>query len=421
MKLKVRIDDTVSFFYVLFAIWSLNPYFTWKTYLNGVFGYIGSIPMRSMFALLSCIMGIYYIFRTHKKGKMSKMGIIVMADALILLEICGGVGSDMFNTAWISYIAIAILLFLPTKVQKRTFELFMTLFTVTLIPSLLFYLLDLVGLHLPYSILPSYESIKASAGIYYKHRFLSAQLINPMAIINRFNGIYFEAGILGTVTAMLLGIRKYDFIGKGKWREKILLVSGISSMSIAFILLTLLYFIAKNLQIKKLKNVTILVGIMAAYIIFTTVPLQNPVLTNIQKRITIVDYSLQGDNRTSKGYDRIMEDFYLAPIQTRILGYGKDSFGKIQADRQVDGSSYKSIIYDYGYLGIMLYISWFVVYAVEANRKLKILMSSLLPIVLMQLANIYQNPAVFPIYFVLIFSGGIAEISQEVNLNESTV
>lgn len=412
MKLKLRLDDIVSLCYVLFAIWTLNPYFTWSSYLGGVFGYInGNIPIRSIFALLSCIMAILYIGKTHKKGKLSRMSLFIVIDAVILLGVCGG---NLFDTAWISYIAIALFLMIPVCLQKRTFEMFMSIFVITLIPSLIFYLLDFVDIHLPYSVLNSYEAIKVNSGIYYKHRLFSAQLINPMSSINRFNGIYFEAGILGTLAAMLLGVKEYSIVGKGKWREKILFIAGICSFSLAFIMLSLIYYIVKNVAVHKLKNIAIVAGIIVAYIVFTTIPLSSPALSNIQRRMTIVDYTLQGDNRTSKGYERIMEKFYTSSPEKKIFGYGRDAFEKIQTERNADGSSYKSILYDYGYLGILTYGAWFIIYAREARKKLKLPMPSLMTVVLMQFANIYQNPAVFPIYFVLIFSGGIAVISKEV-------
>lgn len=418
MSLKVKVGNIVALFYVLFALWTLNPYFTWTSFHGGMLGYVnGSVPVRSLFALISGIVGLYYMAITHKTGKLTEMSVVIILNAVVLLGICGGIGSNLFDFTWISYISIAIFLFLPLDLQSRTFEMFLSVFVITLIPSLIFYLMDLIGLHLPYSVLPPYETIKLNAGIYYQHRILSAQLINPIAIINRFNGIYFEAGILGTIAAMLLGIKKYDFIGKGKWREKILLISGIFSMSLAFILLSIIYFISKNLLAGKLKNTAILVCIVAIYFTFISIQFTNPVLENIQNRITIVDYSLQGDNRVSKGYERVMDRFYDSPPITTLIGNGKGSFGKIQGEMNFDGSSYKSILYDYGYLGFIMYVGWFIMYGIKAMRKLKLEFSSILPVVIMQLANIYQNPAVFPIYFVVIFAGGIAELSQEAENN----
>ena len=392
--------------------------------MGGAFGYInGSIPIRSLFALLASSMGVYYISKTHNIGKLASMGILIIFNALLLLGVCGGVGKNIFDKTWISFIAIAVFVFLPANVQAKTFNEFMTLFTVTLLPSLLFYILNLIGISIPYSILPSYEAIKSSAGIYYRHSFLSAQLINPVAVINRFNGIYFEAGILGTVSAMFLCVKKYSFRGKDKWREKILLVAGILSMSIAFILLSIIYFVSKNIASHNFKSVVALVAIMIIYSIAVSVPLRNPALANIQKRITVVDYSLQGDNRVSKKYDQVMEEYYASNFKTHLIGFGRGTFGKRQGKLNFDGSSYKSILYDYGMLGFALYVGWFILYGIKANIKFRIKLLDWLPVAIVQLANIYQNPAVFPIYFILIYSGGLAELYQrrEKNAEVETV
>ncbi len=418
MKLKLKIKNIVAVLYVLFALWSLNPYFTWQSYVGGAFGYInGSIPVRSVFALLASIMGVYYIVVTKKKSEMSEMGVLIIICAIVLLGVCGGLGSNIFNTTWISFIAIAIFLFLPISLQKVTFDIFVTLFTVTLIPSLIFYLFALIGVNLPYSVLLPYETIKINGGIYYQHRLFSALIINPAVSLNRFNGIYYEAGILGTMISMILGIKKYGFNGKEKWREKILFVAGILTMSLAFILLTAIFFLSKSIAEHKVKNAISLTIIIIGYLVFVSVPFSNATLANIQNRITIVDNSLQGDNRVSRGYERAMEEYYNADLKTKLFGYGRGTFGRLQGVSGFDGSSYKSILFDYGYVGFLLCISWFIFYGVRSFRKFKIPMVALFPVIIVQLANMYQNPAVFPIYFMLIFIGGIAELAQEEKRN----
>ena len=69
MKLKVRkpnfIGEILVILAVLYAFYSLEPYFTWKTYNGGAFGYfLGSIPYRSVFGILFIL-----CFLIKTKGK----------------------------------------------------------------------------------------------------------------------------------------------------------------------------------------------------------------------------------------------------------------------------------------------------------------------------------------------------------------
>lgn len=426
---RVSLTDAIVFFYTLYAFYALNPYFTWKTFWGGAFGYsFGAFPIRSLFALIACGLGIFYILRTNKKSRDTSLsGFTLLLVAFVFLVICGGDNNSPIDTSWVSFLSIAVFLFLPRKIQCKTLRSFTTLFVITLIPSLFFYIFaDIIGINVPFTVLSPDDVAKITGGAYYKHRLLSVQLVTPVSVINRFYGIYYEAGVVGTVSALLLGVNNYDFLGKGKWKEKTLLLAGICSISLSFILLTVIYYVTFNITQHKFKNAAWLIALALIYITFISVPFNSPVLSNVQSRLSIVDYSLQGDNRTSTIYISTYETIFRENTWIQLFGHGRDSFSYIQGQRGFDGSSYKSIIYDYGFIGFGLYILWFVLCTLNLSYRNSGKLLYFLPILFMQLANIYQKPDIFPFYCVIIFVGGLAmqvsersktEISQVLSNN----
>lgn len=426
MKSKYKIKYTTmaslmtAFFYAMFAFWSLNPYFTWNTYKNGIFGKIGVFPVRSIWAILSIMAAMYYIVKKEKvKAHIFQPAIIMILTVSFMLICCGGVNSTPFDTAWLSFFAIFILLLLPKDVQKQTLNIFSIIFTVFLIIPIITYIItEILKINIPYSVLYPPESEKIKIGVFFKHRFLSAQFSQDTLQYVRFNGIYYEAGVIGTICGLLLGAYGYNVLGKDTWKQKIWLLCGICSLSLSFILFTALFWIIKNLCELKIKNVIIIFLSLLTYFIFISISFSNPALQSIQRRVTFDENKLQGNNRVSQGYSKAFDDFYVGSTFNQLFGYGRDSFAKIQRERNFDGSSYKSIVYDYGYLGFSIYLIWFIYTIYYVAKKYKIKIKEFLPILIMQLANIYQKPDIFAIYYIIIFIGGIVLIIDKEKKNE---
>ena len=408
---EIKLSSIVSWVYVLFAFYSLNPYFTWRTFYGGVLGYIGFIPVRSIFALFAIVLSLVYLKNIKRYNKkMQSSCIYFLIVCTFLLVVCGLKNNSPFDSVWISFVACAIFILLPLRIQVKTLNYFMSLYVVTLIPGLIMYLLEsLMNISFPYDILKASDSIKSDAGVFYKSRFLYSQITSPATIFPRFNGIYYEAGVVGTVSGILLGAYNYEIQGRNKWREKIIFFSGICSLTLSFFIFAIIYFCVNNITKGKIRNVIAIFMFVLVYFIFVNVPLPSPALSTLQSRMTIVDFALNGDNRTNNAYDQAFETLYDKGAASLLFGEGRDSFQReLKSYLYADGSSYKNIIYDYGFLGFILYVSWYFYVTIQVACKFGMHWKCLLPLLLMQIANIYQRPDIFAFYFFLIFIGGLS-------------
>lgn len=149
------------------------------------------------------------------------------------------------------------------------------------------------------------------------------------------------------------------------------------------------------------------------YIGFINIDFSDPTLSTLQNRIIITESGLVGDNRTNDAFDALMDDFNRSDLYTRLFGAGDGAIGEIQASRNIDGSSYKCMIYNFGYVGYGLSIIWLVMYGIiqmKQKRSDRVQMFSLL---VLYLANMYQRPSVFYMGYLLIMFGGMVKAYPE--------
>lgn len=402
----IHLTDAVAWLFAFFAFCASNPYFLWRTFLGGYIGYVaGVIPTRSVVALLALIAAGYYILKRGKINRLTSVSSIrLLGVVFFMLVISGGSNNKPFSTTWITFLCEAVFLLMPTEVIIKSLKIYKKLFAVTLIPALIIYIMTVwLKIGLPYFVLAAESSAKTSLGYSYKCYILSVQLYRSIDSNLRFMGIYYEAGFMGTLCAMLLTTDRYRLRGEGTFLNKVLFVSGCCSLSLAFFAITIIYLVLFNLQQKKVRNYVYFFTILIAYFLFVSIPISNPSLHRLQSRVMVVDGQLQGDNRSSKGYQRIYESLYSQSADKILMGMGSGAFAIRQAAGYNDGSSYKSIIYDYGIIGFGLYILWYFAYPIKMVRIRGQRYSRFLPFVVVQVASIYQLPSIFNPSMLLIF------------------
>ena len=315
--------------------------------MGGIFGKIGFFPVRSIWALLSIMASMYYMAKKRKiEMYLPQPALIMIIIVSVMLICCGGINSNPFDTAWLAYIAIFVLLLLPREIHKETVEIFAIIFTIFLIIPIITYILtEILKINIPYSIIQPQESEKINIGVFYKNRLLSVQFSQNALQYSRFNGIYYEAGVIGTICGLLLGVYNYELIGKNTWKQKIWLLCGACSLSLSFILFTTLFFIVKNITESRIKNVVIIFCVILLYFAFISINFSSPALQSIQRRITFDGIKLQGNNRVSQGYNVAFSKLQDDNIFKKMFGYGREAFAKVQKEEKFDGSSYKSIMF----------------------------------------------------------------------------
>ncbi|MCI8514242.1 MAG: hypothetical protein HFI93_06380 [Lachnospiraceae bacterium] len=406
-------EGLVSVLFILYAFLRCWPYFLWENYQNGVFSTIGGVSTSIVFALLAITGGIAYILVTRAtvipKSKFLLSAAVVICMFLYYL-VTDRHGRSLFNISWLHYLALAVFLLMPDRVIVRTLNNFTKLYVITLIPALIWYFLtNLLGMQIPYTPLESTHSGKVALGMSYKHYPGGCQIVSRWdpTMNYRFNGIYDEPGVIGTMSGLLLATRQFRFRDDQKrfsYISLILLMTGVVSFSLAFYVFVILFYISKNLTSGKFKGAVALTALLVAYIVFINMPIENQMFKLIQQRITITAAGLAGENRTTDVFDEVYDQFqHGEDLSVLLFGNGIGA-----ADGRAFGAmTYKMIIYDYGYIGFALFVFWILCYAMYAYRRSRSSAGMIGTLTILVFANIYQRAGLFYFHYMMIFVGGL--------------
>lgn len=176
----------------------------------------------------------------------------------------------------------------------------------------------------------------------------------------RFNGPFDEAGVVGTIGALLLCINGYQL---KDWRNIVIFISGLLSLSLFFYILTGVFIILQSVLVKR--RVWLALVIVGAFAGFYFLTQDNEVLSQYMWRRLSLDEEgqLVGDTRMSES-----ADFYYE----KVKGSSEFFFGVRNRDEIVNNlegsSSYKVVILYNGIVFFLLYCLSFVILG-HKNRK----------------------------------------------------
>ena len=95
----------------------------------------------------------------------------------------------------------------------------------------------------------------------------------------------------------------------------------------------------------------------------------------------------------------------------RTIGYGSVAMGEKQDELLIDGASYKSLIYNFGFLGFGISLVWLLVYSIHYKKVTK--NRYIWVIFIIYLLNIYQRPSAFFPPYLMIALGGIEKLESD--------
>ena len=409
-NLEYSLNLAMSVLFVLYCFYSygLQPYFTWKTFYGGIFGFAGNVPFKSILALFIVILSIFWFMKKQPCNKIMIFFAVWLFFTCIIGMFRGG-ASRIFSAGWLIYIVSAMFILSSEDIKSYSYKLLYNIFVITLIIPIIIYIIIHIGITVPFMKIEAFEDLKTNYGTYYKIYPLASQWANDYIgsyYDLRLCGIYNEPGVVGTYTALLLCIEEYKL--KGNWKNKILFIGGILSFSLAFYFLTIAFFIGKLIHLKR-KNIFIFIIIIISYIVFININISNPDIANIQSRLKITSIGLEGDNRTNVQYNKIINEFLENKNITSLLfGNGDMAMNTIQTEKSIDGSSYKELIYNFGFLGFMSQILWLILFIfIIRNNNKHIDKKFLIILLFVYLLNLYQRPSMFALQYLIIFVGGI--------------
>ena len=231
---------------------------------------------------------------------------------------------------------------------------------IILVPSILFFLLYLLGYPLPSYDLQFGDNFYSFTNYYF---FLldDRQLF---AFIPRFQSIFLEPTYLGSTAAVLLMTQRGEW---KKWYNIAMIISILISFSLAgYVYFTVIIFLNLWTKGKRIfKNIIIAVSVIALFTIgsFFYNNGDNLVHDLIMLRLEIEDGGLAGDNRVTDTFEADFEN---------LLGSSDIIFGR-DFDNEFGNSGYKVIIYDLGIVGFILYfIFYFTAISNASNIRAKL-------------------------------------------------
>ena len=415
LKYKIRTKYIILLCFALYAFLSNKPFFIWETYRDGAFSSVAGVPILSLLSVLTVVLTIFYLGKNNKfKRRDLYLALGIGISSIFLVGFAGG-ASHVITFEWLIYIVPMLFLLFSDEDKIIAYDMYIFLFAITLVFPMIYYLLTKIGVNIPYSELASYEEIKVVANNFYKlYPFGAAQFTHrydPWLAELRMSGIYDEAGRLGTLAGLFLVSERFAI--RKNWRNVIILLGGILSFSVAFYVIVVVYFLIENIRQKKIKNILWLTSVIVVYLIFISVDFSNPALSYVQNRIVFNETGFSGNNRTNDAFNDLYNSIYSGNIYNLFFGYGYGALGLLRSTSLIDGSSYKTLIFDFGLVGFISQILWLFVFTYYQSKSLsRDDKSKCYTILVVYLLNMYQRPTMFNMVYLLIFIGGVLKIKN---------
>jgi hypothetical protein len=391
-------ETILSLLFAIDAILFLGPFYMWPDFKYSIIFIFAYRIIQIMIIPLS----IMYLLKKYisKKNIILSFGVgIILCYFEFYQYNFTGIGMG----ALIKILDIIFFVLVEDNLKRKSFILFRNILAVLLIPGIIIFCFNLININIPYSILEPWETMKAEEGGFYRNYIFAVVLDSPYyagSSVRRMCGIFNEPGVVGTLAAlMLMGTSIFDKRKVEKKVRIIYLLSGICSLSIAFFVLVTLY--VGGLFFKKRTGIFILLSILSILLmagLYISIPEGHFLNKYFFDRIIITSEGISGNNRAG---DKFSEEYgYYLDTGNIIFGEGQ---GRSYDSDVAGSSSYKMLIWDYGFIWFIFSIGWIILaMLLTVPVKNRNFIGCLL-----FLLSIYQRPHVFNIAYIIILLGGV--------------
>ena len=316
----------------VFVFITFQPYFTWyfPISLSGVATYISAI-----------------FFIKYKKPNNSPTVII-----LFLLYVYVSIRGGFSFLGALANLCLVPMIMTRENFLVQVFEKFRKLYSILIgISLLVFILVVFLQINLPYQILEPLNSSKEEA-YYHAYPFLTVFYSYGIPL-PRFCGLFDEPGVVGTISGALLVLTRFNLRDK---YNILILLSGIFSASLFFIVLCLVYVLLFTKGRYKIYG--------AAIIAILLIIASNNEITQqlINERLVFEDGRLAGDSRST----HLSASWYTNFVHSPSFYFGLGNNAHLIHNE--GGCSYKDLIIDYGIIFLVLYVLCFSIPAFLKNR-----------------------------------------------------
>lgn len=366
---------TAAFFSAIILFYMSAPYFVWH-------GFFGSIYVKTILAFI--LGGLFFVNRRKQTGFEISLFFLLFGTMIVYFV----VSRRNFNF-FLSLFPVVLVPFTKESFSRIVFRQFINIFVLMLALALVFWLFALLGIVSPYKTIPPLNVLKTHD--YFVFPFFVSPAGSPTI---RFYGPFDEPGVVGTLCGILLCIEKFNLKNA---KSIILLIAGLCSLSFFFYILVGVYFILYFAFRKKSISKTLLMALFAAGVFYTIqqVPVLNETLG--------IRFEWDAEKGTFVGDNRINSEFVQATFE-QIRGTKQFWFGIDDKEDYLDSvagsSSFITVIVLYGMVFTILYLLFFVLYALYYRES----WWSVLLFIFAFFATIYQRPNTFNIIYVYLFT-----------------
>lgn len=386
-KSKFSYKKGYSLLIALTMIVYLNPYFVWETYYGGVFSVLRELMIyTSYFATIIQLV----LIKNIKINKANLISIFMFIVLQLYMLLTGTKGKEISLGSILFVCYICMLILLDKEIKIYIVKYFSIIFAISLVFPIITWILLKLNISIPHDVIQPWEPIKIG-NTYYNHYFLSVFRVEKWGRqLTYLNGIFDEQGLVGTIAGILLAIEGFKI--KNNKKNIIIFLGGLLSFSMAFYLILIAgMFLNLNISFKKKLYVTlsIIVVIVVCFTVLKDTTFVNEFVTRFFKN---------GFNR----YDDVFESFYInfknGNINQYLFGLGENAFGIVNQNVNMDASTYKILIYNYGIIGFIGIIGWLLLYQMAYLKNYDIIAFMLIFIL-----SIYQRPYVMTFTYLTIY------------------
>lgn len=374
---KNNVDFYVIFAFIIsmYGFIFLKPYVIWNNQ---------TIFLAPAFLLYVAVIAIY-VYR--EKNLLAVHRPLLIGVALLLLLYTITLGFKAFFITNVFTLSLLLMVFIKKEDWVKIFSFFSSIIAISYIPGLIVFILILLNI----DIKP--ESIINSFGNKYNHYIGSVIRLAPYGILQRFHGMFYEPGVVGTCSAFLLIADSFKL---KKHRNKIHLLAGILSFSTAFFIIVILYLLVVNT--KKFLIVILLLA-FSVMLIPENTDLGHQIRYNFTQKLPFT----KNDNRTTDEFDVKYQE-YLNDLTTSKFLFGIGAENYYEEFKNTKSYSWKQEFIIHGVIYLVFLIGFILYVAYKFNNFTVFLFA------LLFIASIYQRPEVVNIYSVIMLFGGMYNI-----------
>jgi hypothetical protein len=345
----------------MLILWDIGPWPLW--YNEGLMG----VTFGFIFLFLRS-----YQYKTKLQNNSSNL-ICIFSGIFFFLWIYFRNVSGYVNLAFLSSrLMVLILVILMKDSEKKEIIPLTTKIYAWLVgvPIIFYVLIVFCGVNLPYFML-KHPNPSSHYPLFKNYIVL---LINTgMTLFPRYQGFFTEPGHLGTYSAFLLYINKYELKRK---EILVILIATLLSLSLAaYVLIATGYFIYKVAERKKVyvKLFVLIMGItlVGGLGLYVSTRYANSIFAQLILNRLQYDESkgIIGNNRTSGDFEIYYRDRFLHSSNF-LWGLGIKKFATEIANHDMVASGYKGFLVRYGFIGIICIFAFYGCMVVTSKSRL---------------------------------------------------